>query len=107
MWTFFPFIVEDAEMSWQILIKAWLDYVYHKTSDPKVCFIGMALVYFVVIAEDFFSSLKLGTFIFFHLRFCNSSIILSSIILSAFTGNYLFHLKRCCLVAEFTFFLLF
>ena len=102
MWTFFPFIVEDAEMSWQILIKAWLDYVYHKTSDPKVCFIGMALVYFVVIAEDFFSSLKLGMLIFFHLRFCNSSIILS-----AFTGNNLIHLKQCCLVAEFTFFLLF
>ena len=102
MWTFFPFIVEDAEMSWQISIKAWLDYVYHKTSDPKVCFVGMALVYFVVIVEDFFSSLKLGTLIFFHLRFCNSSIILS-----AFTGNNLIHLKRCCLVAEFTFFLLF
>ena len=60
------------------------------------------MVYFVVIVEDFFSSLKLGMFIFFHLRFCNASIILS-----AFTGNYLFHLKRCCLVAEFTFFLLF
>ena len=63
---------------------------------------SMALVYFVVIAEDFFSSLKFGTLIFFHLRFCNSSIILS-----AFTGNNLIHLKQCCLVAEFTFFLLF
>lgn len=60
------------------------------------------MVCFDVIVEDIFSALKLGTFIFFHLRFCNSSIILS-----AFTGNNLIHSKQCCLVAEFTFFLLF
>ena len=32
----FSFIVEDADNE-LANFKAWLDYVYHKTSNPKVC----------------------------------------------------------------------
>ena len=49
MYSSFSSIVEDADIELADL-KAWFDYVYHKTSYPKVCSTTILMTYVFVFS---------------------------------------------------------